>query len=80
MAELQHDINLNNLLITAMRDARREVLQSEGAFSRKDERPPALDEECTWDYKKVQCRWPAYCKYQYRFGDVTLDQSCRIIR
>ena len=44
----------------------------------QEEDVPQADHYCTWDYYHVRCANPKYCKYQYRFGDIHLGQSCRI--
>ncbi|KAF0720336.1 Aste57867_391 [Aphanomyces stellatus] len=43
-------------------------------------RPPHHDSDCYWNYLRAQCEFSEYCQYDYKFGDVTLDQSCRIKR
>ena len=35
------------------------------------------DENCEWDYPKAKCQNEGCCEYKYKFGDMTLDQSCR---
>jgi len=35
--------------------------------------------DCSWDYKDTGCTPDAYCHYKYKFGDMTLDTSCRLI-
>eukprot|EP00939_MAST-03C_sp_MAST-3C-sp1_P000254 g254.t1 len=38
---------------------------------------PTNDAECLWDYSKAKCEYSDVCEYRYRFGDLTLSQSCR---
>eukprot|EP01100_Stratorugosa_tubuloviscum_P010478 TRINITY_DN4504_c0_g1_i2.p1 TRINITY_DN4504_c0_g1~~TRINITY_DN4504_c0_g1_i2.p1 ORF type:complete len:147 (-),score=53.88 TRINITY_DN4504_c0_g1_i2:3-443(-) len=47
-------------------------------FCSKKLRMPTKDEHCEWDYLRARCKWLDYCSYQYRFGDISLDQSCRL--
>ena len=35
------------------------------------------DNDCHWDYAAVKCGNEACCEYHYKFGDMTLGQSCR---
>lgn len=44
------------------------------------EEPPTKDSECSWHYSKLACHWEDYCEYRYKFGDITLDESCRLIK
>eukprot|EP00930_Biecheleria_cincta_P040703 TRINITY_DN27880_c0_g1_i1.p1 TRINITY_DN27880_c0_g1~~TRINITY_DN27880_c0_g1_i1.p1 ORF type:complete len:634 (+),score=89.50 TRINITY_DN27880_c0_g1_i1:55-1956(+) len=39
---------------------------------------PADDKECMWDYRNISCANGTVCVYTYRFGDTTLDESCRL--
>ncbi len=39
---------------------------------------PKDNKGCYWDYPGVHCAPVAFCTYQYRFGDLTLSQSCRL--
>ncbi|KAJ0407158.1 hypothetical protein P43SY_001116 [Pythium insidiosum] len=39
---------------------------------------PIDDNACEWDYRRARCDPQALCSYQYRFGDLTLGQSCRV--
>ncbi|ETV96537.1 hypothetical protein H310_10248 [Aphanomyces invadans] len=48
------------------------------AHASKSFRPPHHDSDCYWNYLGAQCAYSEYCQYDYKFGDVTLDQSCRI--
>lgn len=41
--------------------------------------PPTADEECGWNYVGAKCQWPDYCEYHFKLGDLTLDQSCRLL-
>lgn len=41
-------------------------------------RPPMIDSDCYWNYRQARCEFSEFCEYQYNFGDVTLDQSCRM--
>ncbi|ETV68187.1 hypothetical protein, variant 1 [Aphanomyces astaci] len=50
------------------------------AHAPKAFRPPHHDADCYWNYLWAQCAFEEYCQYEYKFGDVTLDQSCRIKR
>jgi hypothetical protein len=45
---------------------------------RNSGRPPQSDDDCSWDYARVECRYPTHCIYDYRFGDYHLTQSCRL--
>jgi len=47
-------------------------------FEPKTERFPKNDEDCTWNYFGGYCNFPQFCAYRYAFGDLTLDQSCRL--
>jgi hypothetical protein len=47
-------------------------------FAPKTVRIPRSDEDCVWDYYSAMCKFPEYCEYNYHFGDLTLDQSCRL--
>ncbi|TYZ68578.1 hypothetical protein PybrP1_009025 [[Pythium] brassicae (nom. inval.)] len=46
--------------------------------SDKTSRPPMVDSDCYWNYRRAKCEFPDYCEYRYSFGDVILDQSCRV--
>ena len=35
------------------------------------------DSECKWDYPKAHCENEDCCQYRYKFGDITLGESCR---
>jgi len=35
------------------------------------------DSDCGWDIARARCQRLDCCKYQYRFGDINLNQSCR---
>lgn len=37
-----------------------------------------IDSDCYWNYRQARCEFSEFCEYQYNFGDVTLDQSCRM--
>jgi hypothetical protein len=37
-----------------------------------------LDSDCYWNYRQAKCEFPEFCQYRYIFGDVVLDQSCRL--
>ena len=50
----------------------------EQPFPSKEARRPLQDDSCFWDYPAVRCALPQFCEYQYRFGDLTLDMSCRL--
>lgn len=39
---------------------------------------PKTDEECEWDILAAECKDSDVCSYQYRFGDLTPSQSCRL--
>ncbi|KAF1334163.1 Phospholipid sterol acyl transferase 1, partial [Globisporangium splendens] len=41
-------------------------------------RPPVIDSDCYWNYRQAKCEFPEFCEYRYSFGDVILDQSCRL--
>ncbi|KAJ0410864.1 hypothetical protein ATCC90586_007900 [Pythium insidiosum] len=41
--------------------------------------PKVIDDDtCVWNYGQAACEPHSLCAYQYRFGDVTLGQSCRV--
>lgn len=42
------------------------------------ERLPTKDSECQWDYAAAQCAHQGVCSYQYKFLDLTFDESCRL--
>lgn len=46
--------------------------------SDKTSRPPVVDSDCYWNYRRAKCEFPEFCEYRYSFGDVILDQSCRL--
>ncbi|EQC30059.1 hypothetical protein SDRG_12334 [Saprolegnia diclina VS20] len=48
------------------------------AHTDKAFRPPSHDADCYWNYRQARCEFTDYCQYDYKFGDVTLDQSCRV--
>ncbi|OQR86155.1 hypothetical protein THRCLA_10571, partial [Thraustotheca clavata] len=48
------------------------------AHTDKGFRPPSHDADCYWNYRQARCEFSEYCQYDYKFGDVTLDQSCRV--
>ncbi|OQR90421.1 hypothetical protein ACHHYP_05520 [Achlya hypogyna] len=48
------------------------------AHTDKAFRPPSHDADCYWNYRQARCEFGDYCQYDYKFGDVTLDQSCRV--
>ncbi|KAF1319101.1 Acid phosphatase, partial [Globisporangium splendens] len=37
------------------------------------------DSACVFKLSAFSCVPAAYCSYQYKFGDLTLDQSCRLV-
>ncbi|GAB9473491.1 Acid phosphatase [Globisporangium polare] len=37
------------------------------------------DSTCVYQLSKLSCVPSAYCSYQFHFGDVTFDQSCRVV-
>lgn len=37
-----------------------------------------IDTDCYWNYRQARCEFSEFCEYRYTFGDVTLDQSCRL--
>lgn len=37
-----------------------------------------IDADCYWNYRGAKCEFPEFCEYRYAFGDVILDQSCRL--
>lgn len=41
---------------------------------------PNVNPNCEWDYEAQSCANPAFCEYRFEFGDITLDQSCRLKR
>jgi hypothetical protein len=41
-------------------------------------RLPTKDSECKWDYAAAQCAHQGVCSYQYKFLDLTFDESCRL--
>jgi len=49
-----------------------------GSFAHKHARVPRGDFDCEWDYLAAKCKHSEYCEYRYVFGDLTLDQSCRL--
>lgn len=46
--------------------------------SDKTSRPPVIDADCYWNYRQAKCEFSEFCEYRYAFGDVILDQSCRL--
>lgn len=46
--------------------------------SDKTSRPPVIDGDCYWNYRQAKCAFSDFCEYRYAFGDVILDQSCRL--
>lgn len=53
-------------------------IPSFGSFAHKHARVPRGDYDCAWDYLAAKCKYPEFCEYRYVFGDLTLDQSCRL--
>ena len=47
-------------------------------FMDEDNRLPTSDKGCKWNYRERKCGPSPYCKYQYRFLDATLSESCRL--
>jgi len=41
-------------------------------------RLPTKDSQCKWDYAAAQCAHQSVCSYQYKFLDLTFDESCRL--
>ncbi len=41
--------------------------------------PPQSDSQCFWSYDHARCEPTKFCKRQYRFKDMHLSQSCRLI-
>ena len=39
--------------------------------------PEQFDDDCSWDYGQARCSPQDFCSYSYKFGDITLGQSCR---
>ncbi|KAL6071761.1 Phospholipid--sterol O-acyltransferase [Balamuthia mandrillaris] len=71
---------------TAFEEAVRRHYQEKGSmekdsdwpFAPKNARVPRKDDDCVWDYWNHHCKYPQFCEYRYAFGDLTLDQSCRL--
>ncbi|KAF0736221.1 hypothetical protein Ae201684P_006852 [Aphanomyces euteiches] len=63
-----------------LRELKHELEQTfiTGGHASKTFRPPHHDTDCYWNYLRARCEYGEYCQYDYKFGDVTLDQSCRI--
>ncbi|GAB9469141.1 Acid phosphatase [Globisporangium polare] len=38
------------------------------------------DEQCAFERKSKSCEPTAFCAFQYRLGDLTPDQSCRVVK
>ncbi|KAJ0407159.1 hypothetical protein P43SY_001117 [Pythium insidiosum] len=49
-----------------------------GLSSAAAQAPIVNDDTCVWNLLKVRCDPEQYCSYQYKFGDWTLSQSCRV--
>lgn len=39
---------------------------------------PLIDEDCKWSIGSLGCANDDYCSFQFRFGDLSLDQACRL--
>jgi len=44
----------------------------------EEDHVPSNDAECLWDYSAAKCEYSEVCEYRFRFGDLTLSQSCRL--
>ena len=51
--------------------------ESASRLGNTDLRPEQFDDECSWDYGQARCSPQDFCSYSYKFGDITLGQSCR---
>lgn len=71
------DVLSNVAFIRELRNELRRLFEGAKA-SDKSSRPPVLDGDCYWNYREAKCEFPQFCEYRYVFGDLTLDQSCRI--
>ncbi|KAJ0400288.1 hypothetical protein P43SY_006128 [Pythium insidiosum] len=72
------DILSSQAFLRELRAELRHVFEGLSASADKSARPPALDSDCYWNYRQARCEFPDFCEYRYAFGDVTLDQSCRL--
>ncbi|DAZ93869.1 TPA: hypothetical protein N0F65_008135 [Lagenidium giganteum] len=71
------EILSNRAFLRELRAELRHLFKGQST-SDKTSRPPALDSDCYWNYRQAKCEFPEFCHYRYAFGDVTLDQSCRL--
>eukprot|EP01104_Vermistella_antarctica_P017371 TRINITY_DN6149_c0_g1_i2.p1 TRINITY_DN6149_c0_g1~~TRINITY_DN6149_c0_g1_i2.p1 ORF type:complete len:530 (+),score=99.54 TRINITY_DN6149_c0_g1_i2:386-1975(+) len=55
-----------------------ETAEENAEFAPKNTRTPMQNEDCQWDYLGALCKFPEFCEYRFKFGDLTLDHSCRI--
>jgi Lecithin:cholesterol acyltransferase len=72
--ELEHLLMHMSRTFRPSHQRRRRVL----SFASKQARPPATDADCRWDYGRIRCAFSQFCHYRFEFGDLTLDQSCRL--
>ncbi|TMW65821.1 hypothetical protein Poli38472_003586 [Pythium oligandrum] len=65
------------MFLRELRTELRHLFRGQRAGVDKSARPPQIDGDCYWNYRRAKCEFPEFCEYRYEFGDVTLDQSCR---
>lgn len=68
----------NPAFLRELRAEMRNLFTNTQKSSDKTSRPPVIDADCYWNYRQAKCEFPEFCEYRYAFGDVILDQSCRL--
>ncbi|CAH0489731.1 unnamed protein product [Peronospora farinosa] len=71
------DILSNPAFLRELRAELRHIFNGK-TNSDKSSRPPIIDGDCYWNYRRAHCEFQEFCEYRYVFGDMTFDQSCRI--
>ncbi|CAH0514092.1 unnamed protein product [Peronospora belbahrii] len=71
------DILSNPAFLRELRAELRHIFNGK-TNSDKSSRPPVIDADCYWNYRRAHCEFQEFCEYRYVFGDMTFDQSCRI--